>query len=130
MENIKADILSFMAKLNAEVGHVLPMRPFIMQRVRGYAAPQQDLVKPALEALVKDGYLELRGQDYFLTQAGYDRLYPENMADVIAFVKADILDFLKSCQARVGHALAEKPYLMQRMQKYNPLQRNLSSVSL
>lgn len=130
IEEVKADILNFMAERNAEIGHVLPERPFYSRVIQSYNPKQQDAIEPALASLVTEGLLEKGHNGYFLTELGYQHLYPSNEAEVIEEVKEDILDFLASCNARVGHALAERPYYFQRVSKYNPQQKKAIEPAL
>ncbi|MDO9571915.1 MAG: hypothetical protein Q7J58_21410 [Hydrogenophaga sp.] len=124
MNQVKADILAFMAESGLDIGHVLPERPFYFQRAIHYTPPQQDAIGPALESLVADGTLEKRDNGHFLTTAGFSRIYPENTSAVVDFVKNDILDFLRNQSARAGHSLALKPFAFQRLVHYNPQQKN------
>lgn len=122
MDRVKEDILSFMAESRADAGHSLAARQFYSQRVQRYTPPEQDSVVPALQSLVADGYLEEREGNYFLTENGLSRIYPGGEVQAIAEVRADVLDFLRSNNARVGHTLAVRPFFVQYANRYNPLQ--------
>ena len=124
MNQVKADILAFMAESGLDIGHALPERPFYFQRAIRYTPPQQDAIGPALESLVAEGTLEKRGNGHFLTTAGFSQIYPDNTSVVVDFVKNDILDFLRNQNARAGHSLALKPFAFQRLVHYNPQQKN------
>lgn len=130
VDHVKADILAFMAEHRLNVGHALPERPFYFQRATHYTPPQQDAIAPALESLVADGTLERRENGYFLTAAGFNRLYPDSASSAVDFVRNDILDFLRSQQARTGHALAFRPFALQRLIRYNPQQKNALAQAL
>lgn len=90
-----------------------------MQR---YTPPEQESVAPALQSLVADGYLEEREGTYFLTENGLSRIYPGGDIQALAEVREDILSFLRSNNARAGHALAVRPFFAQYAKRYNPLQ--------
>jgi len=123
VDRVKEDILTFMAESGTDIGHALAARSFYLQRVQRYTPPEQEAVVPALESLVADGCLEERGGSYFLTENGLSRVYPGGEVQAIAEVKADLLGFFRSSNARVGHALAVRPFFAQYANRYNPLQK-------
>ncbi|WP_168174118.1 hypothetical protein, partial [Rhodanobacter sp. C06] len=73
-----------------------------------------------LESLVAEGFLEKRNSGFFLTEKGLYRIYPGGESQAIDEVKADMLEFFRSSNARAGHALAIRSFFAQYAMKYSP----------
>lgn len=123
LNRIKHDIVAYLAETGADVGHVFPVRSFFLTRAKGYTPPEVDAIEAALDSLEEEGALDKRGDQYFVTDAGVQRLYPGGMAQAVTKVRDDMLRFLRSQNAREGHILAAQPFFAQYAMRYGPLEK-------
>lgn len=71
---MKQYLVSFIREMNLDTGHALPSRTLMSRSLR-FNPRQKEALVPALEELVKDGFLEKRDDSYFLTELGREKIY-------------------------------------------------------
>lgn len=122
VEEVKGDILKFMANMKMVAGNVLPGGAFNNYILTEFTPEKQQVVTSALNSLVAEGILTNK---YSLTDLGYQHVYPSSTDTVIKEVSEDILDFLSEFKVETGNTFPEQSYLMTRVSNYSPQQERV-----
>ncbi|RTZ40978.1 hypothetical protein EKL30_14895 [Candidimonas sp. SYP-B2681] len=75
VEKTRNAILDFMLKAWCREGQALDVNAFYLRNMNHLSRLELDTLEAAADSFVKDGYFEKRQGDYYLTGAGYARLY-------------------------------------------------------
>ncbi len=71
---VRDAILSSFSESQSRVGHVLNVRPLIHKSMH-WNPKQKAALEPTVEQLCTEGLMEKQGDNYALTQKGYDAIY-------------------------------------------------------
>ncbi len=75
VEKTRKAILAFMLETWSREGCVFDINAFYLRRMNDLSRQELDAVEAAADGLVKDGLFEKQQSHYYLTAAGYERLF-------------------------------------------------------
>jgi hypothetical protein len=114
----REQIIEHFRESRTKAGGSLFLPSFFQMRMQRWTPPEQVALEAAIQSLVSEGWVMMKGDTPLLTHAGFDAIYPEPER----WVHERIKSYLAKSNAREGHVVDSPAFVQVEVSRWNPRQ--------